>query len=214
MPNHVSNRLTIEGDSGLVVTIMHEIRGTEINQFIDFNRIIPMPDVLKDTGSGSTIIEGQRLSTWWTDNEHARNDPQRRPDRLLTEEEQALIAATGFNNWYDWSVAKWGTKWNAYSQSRVDEKSIRLNTAWNAPVPVISELAARYPEARFTMEYADEDKGSNAGIYVFEYGELASATTLGHRRACALWFEMNGADPMDYGYDPVTFAYLEEDEAA
>lgn len=214
MPNHITNRLTIETSSERLEAIFAAIQGKDregADMPIDFQRIVPMPEVLRNTGSGSTIIDGKRIETWWTDNEHPYNHPERRPDRLLTDEEQAALAKTGFSNWYDWSVANWGTKWNAYSQER-DENVILFQTAWAAPLPVLAALARRYPEARFTLEYADEDLGSNAGIVRYEGGEPYSETALHYQAAAKLWFELNGRDPRDLGYDPITFEYVGEEE--
>lgn len=216
MANDISNRLTIEAGSGQIITVMTAIRGPDFSEaVIDFNRIIPMPEVLKNTGSGSTTIDDKRVDAWWTDNSLRWDHPDRKPDRLLTNEETAAIASTGFNNWYDWSVANWGTRWNAYSQNCSGDNVIRFQTADAAPLPVLAALAAQHPEARFTLEYADENVGSNAGIVVYEHGEPYSETFLGRRAAAKLWFELTGNDPKERGYDTTTFEYVgDRDQAA
>ena len=198
MPNHISNRLTIEAGPEQVKAIFLAIQGQDTDRAdmpIDFNRITPIPAVLKNTGKGSSTFDGKRVENWWTDNEHSYNHPERKPDRLLTDEEQAAIARTGFDNWYDWSIAKWGTKWNAYHLARSGDNVVTFQTAWSAPLPVIATLAVQHPNARFILEYADEDIGSNAGIVVYECGEPHSETSLGHKPAAKLWFELNGCDP-------------------
>jgi Ferredoxin-like domain in Api92-like protein len=214
MPNHISNRLTIEASIQQLEVILAAIQGKDPDGTkipIDFHRIIPMPDLLRNTGCGLTFINGKRTETWWSDNERPYNHLDRRPDRLLTDEEQTALAMIGFTNWYEWSIANWGTKWNAYSQ-QCDGNVLTFLTAWAAPLPVMTVLTRRYPEARFTLEYADEDIGSNAGIAVYEGGESHSETVLHCTAAAKLWFELNGYDPSDLGYDPITFEYVGEKE--
>jgi hypothetical protein len=58
----------------------------------------------------------------------------------LGEEEREKF---GHNNWYDWSVLNWGTKWNAVDASlnEEDEKlEYYFQTAWDAPRGVVKEL--------------------------------------------------------------------------
>lgn len=73
----------------------------------------------------------------------------------------------GNNNWYDWSVAHWGTKWNAYNAygheilpvDDIDENDdyvMTFETAWCAPHPAIKTLSEMYPEIEFEHLYFDE----------------------------------------------------------
>lgn len=54
----------------------------------------------------------------------------------------------GKDNWYDWSIAHWGTKWNsygydgAYTPQDFDEH-IEFQTAWSRPVQAIAALAKK-----------------------------------------------------------------------
>ena len=89
---------------------------------------------------------------------------------------KAEMEKYGNNNWYDWSVANWGTKWNSYGYDEsVDysenKDSLFFLTAWTAPHPVISKLAERFPAVTFEHEWADEDIGSNCGRRVYYDGE-------------------------------------------
>lgn len=65
-------------------------------------------------------------------------------------------------NWYDWSIQNWGTKWNAYSAiagKPYDERNEALfhfETAWAPPLPVIDALAAKFPQAHIRLIWADE----------------------------------------------------------
>lgn len=80
------------------------------------------------------------------------------------------LRATGFAYWYDWNIANWGTKWNAYETKRVSETVVTFETAWSAPVKVIVALSDRYPIEDIRLRWADEDFGSNVGDVTFKGG--------------------------------------------
>lgn len=81
----------------------------------------------------------------------------------------------GNNNWYDWSVSNWGTKWNAYgfdpNTDYSKEKELKFLTAWSAPHPVIAKLSEMFPSVKLEHEWADEDIGMNCGRHVYYDGE-------------------------------------------
>ena len=81
----------------------------------------------------------------------------------------------GENNWYDWSIGHWGTKWNAYgfdeSVDYSNNNTIEFETAWAAPHPIIEQLAKMYPDITITHKWADEDLGMNCGEYEYADGE-------------------------------------------
>jgi hypothetical protein len=66
----------------------------------------------------------------------------------------------GENNWYDWSIENWGTKWNAYeTQINYDgeeELEIEFETAWDTPRPIIKKLSQMFPKLRFWGGYIHE----------------------------------------------------------
>lgn len=73
----------------------------------------------------------------------------------------------GSNNWYDWSVANWGTKWNAQCSSFNHKNTLWFDTAWSCPIPVLNKLAeiCCINDVRFEGEWADEDCGCNVGVF-------------------------------------------------
>ena len=74
----------------------------------------------------------------------------------------------GSDNWYDWSIAHWGTKWNAYD-SHLDKENntITFDTAWSCPIPVLDALAeiCYKHNVEFEGKWADEDRGYNVGTF-------------------------------------------------
>ena len=137
MPNHIKNRLTIEGDPTLVKFIYGCIKG-QGNDFIDFNQIIPAPAFSFQNPIG--------------------------------QEEERLCAQFGVESWSTFNRPNWGTKWNAYSQKRINKNTIEFQAAWNAPIIVIDALAAKFPQFEFELRYADEDAGYNTGIIKWKDG--------------------------------------------
>lgn len=182
MPNHVENKLTIQSEN--LSEILGFIKSDE--RLIDFEKILPMPLSLHHEPSEDVVEYAKYVfdpvasarSKWYFD--------------LLSERGQALkyfseqkwvqfvkclnnLKETGYASWYDWSVEKWGTKWNAYGFPKSLDTSLGFvcfQTAWSAPIPVISALSSIYPNARFSLEYADEDLGRNLGIVLFVAGEI------------------------------------------
>ena len=73
------------------------------------------------------------------------------------------ILKYGYPTWYEWCIAKWGTKWNACETKIIDDDTITFETAWSNPEPILYELAKRYPNSIIKHEWADEDVGANSG---------------------------------------------------
>jgi hypothetical protein len=68
----------------------------------------------------------------------------------------ANVKEHGFTNWYEWSCAKWGTKWDASDPCIVRDNHkprrsvmIAFNTAWSPPAPVISAMVEKFPKLEF-----------------------------------------------------------------
>lgn len=62
------------------------------------------------------------------------------------------------NNWYDWSLQHWGTKWNA-CDSYIESDYVEFLTAWSDVAPILRALSVRYPDATFDYEYSFEHEG-------------------------------------------------------
>lgn len=93
----------------------------------------------------------------------------------LGSEERKLY---GENNWYDWSVENWGTKWNSVC-AFVKNNTIFFETAWSPSSPVIAALAKKYHTMRFEYSYYEmmagfqgEETYENGELISYNYGEL------------------------------------------
>ncbi|MCL2194354.1 MAG: hypothetical protein FWB76_00165 [Oscillospiraceae bacterium] len=182
MPNHVRNRLTIIAAPARVQEILARIKFDEHGPGrIDFEKIIPMPPELHvEVGSYS-----HKALQFYA--RYVGADPQTR-EALIAEFEAdqrlidfgALLSDNkrkyGATDWYEWSLANWGTKWNSYGYDDDVEHDggnvIEFETAWSCPEEVIVALSQMYPDVRFRHLWADEDTGNNVGEILYVDGEV------------------------------------------
>ena len=82
-------------------------------------------------------------------------------------------------NWYNWHIANWGTKWDlssdTYFNSLMEEKELeyQFNTAWGPPINWLATVSEMYPLLTFSLKYAES--GCNfAGLLKIKDGEEIS----------------------------------------
>lgn len=83
----------------------------------------------------------------------------------------------GYACWYDWCIANWDTKWNAYSQKIFSKNEFSFQTAWSHPFNIIELLSKKVPSILFDVRYADEDFGHNFGHYHIKKGKNINLNT-------------------------------------
>ena len=72
---------------------------------------------------------------------------------------KTLIKKYGTDNWYDWNIANWGTKWDCSSSEcgyQTDEKtyfSVNFDSAWSPPSNWFYKVAQMYPKLNFKLSY-------------------------------------------------------------
>jgi Api92-like protein with ferredoxin domain len=165
MPNWTSNTIRVTGDSSAIREFLAFMRGSDDRRF-DFNRIIPMPELLRHTGSGFQKFDGIEHRTWYVINpDLALGDPgHEKNQRPFTPDEKAALAGIGADCWYDWAVKNWGTKWNACNVeiddiSEIDNSvDIGFETAWSAPFPIFQTIGAKFKHLAFGFTWTDEDQ--------------------------------------------------------
>lgn len=74
----------------------------------------------------------------------------------------------GKNNWYDWSIENWGTKWNS-CDTELEGNVLSFWTAWGPCSPVIRVLAKMFPEAQFEYQYEENGMGF-CGCQIYKNG--------------------------------------------
>jgi hypothetical protein len=100
------------------------------------NTLKPLPDELRGTPADFMSLDDPRLS----DEERAKR--------------QALVEKYGYDNWYDWCVRNWGTKWDVDMHEENPEVKVNCTTglsfdsAWSPPL----ELYASLPLDQFIVK--------------------------------------------------------------
>ncbi len=164
MPNWTSNIIRAEGPEADLREFLETVRGPTAAAF-DFNRIVPMPPMLRHTAKGGREFDGKRYENWYViDPDLSYGDPgHEHNERPLTPDELVTLRDIGYSDWYEWSLANWGTKWNAFRPSfhELPEEDgaveVTFDTAWTAPFPIFKKLATLFPKLTFVFQWTDED---------------------------------------------------------
>jgi len=122
MPNWCSNHITVRGTDPVAIKRLAD--AFDNGEFC--GTVVPMPEELNIT-SGSL------------------GDPVAQAE--LEAKSAANLEKHGFANWYDFNVAKWGTKWEIGSNGTEAERdedglgfSALFDSAWSPPVGVAEAL--------------------------------------------------------------------------
>lgn len=224
MPNHVINRLTVTGSKENVEKLLETIRNTD--RLIDFNKIHPMPEELKTVTSPVKIVSEDEFANEMIERE-ARL--KKNPDDWFCQTHSITkkmyddyIERFGCTDWYEWACTNWGTKWNAYEQTKGEPKTsengdvsevIFFQTAWSTPYPVIRKLSEMFPLVDIEVKFADEDAGSNCGVYTLYDGEDVDEwlPDAGSKEAMGVYFELWGGEE-DWELDEETGEYHYKEE--
>jgi hypothetical protein len=189
MPNHVTNRICAPKE--VIDRLVNNGGG------VDFNCVIPMPQCLR---SGDAKINEEAIAkavVSGTPIEEAVKAEQisaRTPDYPTIHQYISAFKETGYMNWYHWSCANWGTKWNAYDVERVSGGEVMFRTAWAAPHPVIERLVAETGTG-LTHEWADEDLGNNVGRREYnDTGDYCEEEMSRTREGMELALELKGLE--------------------
>lgn len=144
MPNWCMNRLTINGNKEKVASFFDLIKGDSPDEngnilLFDFNKILPMPKELEI------------------------NSPTRSEDKEIA---ASNLEKFGFENWYNWKVSNWGTKWNPSNEDLdivnepdINNYSISFNSAWSPPCPIVIKLGELFPDLEFQLDYFEPSMG-------------------------------------------------------
>lgn len=179
MPNYVSHLVKVVGQTSNVQKFKSAIRKKDAPIFdesavIDFNSFIKMPEVL---------LEGYSPSITQRVKEIKENDPNLTNDKIggvwlggkmkgaaleaALAQEAELREKYGYDNWYDWSVANWGTKWNAVEPVIVSEEEnngittfvFHFQTAWSMPEGIITSMVSMCKSMKVSVEIKSEEEG-------------------------------------------------------
>ncbi len=220
MPNYVKHKVSFTGNKKFINEMLESIRTDNDGsiRYIDFNKIIPMPESLNITSGSETDIGvailrhieyndsellNERLSYSWAfqkgiktlDDLVSYYKNKENYEKTISLGRLAIdnIDKYGHQDWYGWSCENWATKWNSGSTSYNNEV-LEFETAWSTPMPVMLKLSEDFQDITVKVQYADEDIGSNCGEYTLLNGRKIQHLSYDGIKACEIW----GYDPADY----------------
>ena len=182
MPNWCENTLEIYSEDTEKMKEFYDFFGGQ-DKFVEnfsFNNIITLPQELDGTRSPSRIISQETYDRYTQlEKKHNIKDSQDVvrlvEDGTLTEEERDLLwkegitqemsdmrkSEYGYDNWYDWQVNNWGTKWDINNEIHVDDFhdegcTLVFQTAWSPPEPIVHKLQEMFPDVTFYGGYIGE----------------------------------------------------------
>lgn len=176
MPNHCTNWVRIEGEPDKIKDL---IKRTKLDQKtdddryqFDFDGIIPMPDELLNTVSPTKVVmtqeEADKINNEYKENGHVSGDQEVRA--ITAFESGRRKKEYGADNWYDWAINNWGTKWGAYEIEHVeigkDHIDIQFDTAWSPPEGILNKLM----DEGFRVNGFWHEEGGGEG-YIGDEGE-------------------------------------------
>lgn len=143
MPNWCFNTLSVDG----VASAITKFREWLNDQPLTLQKIRPMPKELEDTISPTPAADAEKA--------------------------KILLEKYGSDNWYDWHVANWGTKWDAeITEDDASEENIyySFDSAWSPSLEATKYLATLFPDLTFTHKYYETGVGF-AGTLTATNGE-------------------------------------------
>lgn len=168
MPNWCYNSLSIEGSKEEISAIKTQLNQPFQRQHDQWNMETNQMELL-DTNYSNPVF-----AFWNIVKPTNLEEYNKQSDHSLPMAEQMLFKG---DNWYDFNVRNWGTKWDVavrdgedYPETELmeeDETSLayRFNTAWSPPLPAIEALSAQYPDVEFNLSY--EEETGWGGEYLF-----------------------------------------------
>jgi len=169
MPNWCSNTLIVEGD---------------LNELVDFkSKVLVQSD--HDKGGLDFTMEGlyptpkelleMTSPVMWRGE---KDDVEGK--KAFEENAKAIKEKYGHDDWYNWRVSNWGTKWDV-SDSYVDEHdgdvlTIHYTTAWAPNERFIKFASEKYPNLKFRLTYEEPGCGF-CGVLLCENGEVWEDST-------------------------------------
>jgi len=160
MPNWVYNGLTAEGKPESITKLVDQL-----NQ--PFSLVHDSWDIESGEMKKKLTTYPNPVFAFWniikpTDMEAYSSQPDHSKD----------IYDRSGDDWYNWNVRNWGTKWDVakssnedhdftYMEGPVDNGDNKVvyysfNTAWGVPMPALVTLSTQYPDLLFTLSYEEE----------------------------------------------------------
>ena len=214
MPNHCYCAIIVHNDKDR--TLLEEIvkKDGGLAEYL-----LPMPKELQNTTSPTQVVSPQAFK------EHEKKkDTEKFWSRRITKEmQEEYIDKYKFDNWYDWSLHNWGTKWGCYNNNMA-ESVYHFTTAWS---PLCSELIEEFSKLVTSFVYTYEEEQGWGGWMsykdgvCYEWGQYDIPNWTTHKHFIINKEGFIKEIPEDHSYqDPMyedwdylcSVTYLDEDE--
>ena len=129
MPNYCQNRLRVIGNKEVIAQFKNKAIGPEKGRDLSLNNFVPMPKELENTPM---------------------------PQDTKKAISKKLIKKFGVDNWYDWCLKNWGTKWDIDADLVSEDDDMLeyiFDSAWSPPVKWLEKVAKLYPDLKFNLRY-------------------------------------------------------------
>lgn len=241
MANWVRTKIVFNGEKNRIDEIRNLVKsvnkgedGTNLlpNEF-DFNKIIPMPEDL-NIESSSSGESAMRYLLLKAKSSFSLNDDDlsfiEKMEKMKEEQPEVFnedielgkkylcnISKYGYRDWYLWSYANWGTKWNSSESDWVCDNVVMFDTAWSFAYPVIKKLSELFPDVEICFTYADEDSGCNTGNGKFlngVEGEDSEYPENSSKRGYEIFLELHPEyeDELVYDSETDTYKWIETED--
>ena len=182
MPNHTSTILEIRGKDDRVqecVKFVSSVDKKGKSCPFDCDKVVPMPKELLGISSPVQIVSPEEYEKAVLAS--VKSGPVELP--LTKELQEKYLKDYGADNWYDFALKRWGSKWGAYDhdkwnitqEGKATVATLFFMSAWSPVIPTINALAKKYQDLDFSLKYADEG-GSFLGITHWPKGCKAKQT--------------------------------------
>lgn len=150
MPNWCENQWRIWTDTPEEMEQVKDALLDE-NGKLTFEKLVPRPEIIKNTGSGGRDFDGVMHESWYVKGDEVRP---------FTPEEKNELAMIGYLDWYEWSLAHWGVKWNVnpancHVHMTDTELEITFETAWSPPEAFAKVFLKRFPDVDTDLFYKE-----------------------------------------------------------
>lgn len=182
MPNHISTNFRVTGPTAEVKRFINDANSNDC--LLNLDSLLPMPSELRMTSSPVNIMTQAEIDKQWADWRAETNPISKdRPFGLGMTQETSDSYKTkyGFDNWYDWAIVNWGSKWGVYDEGEwniteveddgLTSAGISYQTAWSPVTIAWEKISKNYPTLEFFHEFADEG-GNFVGNQLIQNGNI------------------------------------------
>ena len=185
MPNHISTNFRVTGPTAEVKRFIKDAVGKD--SVLSLDSLLPMPSELLMVSCPVKIMTQQEIDKQWADwkaNKEAGKTSSFDSDKpfglgITKENSDSYKAKYGTDNWYDWAIANWGSKWGVYDETEwniteeddISSAGIFYQTAWSPVTNAWEAISKNYPSLEFFHEFADEG-GAFVGNQLIQDGNI------------------------------------------